>query len=107
MSGGTARTLGGLVDGEPLVAGDVVKVRTTGGGGWGDPLEREAELVRQDVIEGRVSQQAARDAYGVALAAGDDAGDWRVDEAATVAPPCHAHKTQRCRHHDRSRTRLS
>jgi len=84
-SGGATRTLGGLVDGEPVAAGDIVEVRTTGGGGWGDPLEREPELVCQDVIEGRVSPQAARDAYGVVLVAGRGADGWRLDEAATAA----------------------
>ena len=34
-------------------AGQIVRVVTTGGGGWGDPLEREVELVQRDVIEGR------------------------------------------------------
>jgi N-methylhydantoinase B len=40
---------------------------TTGGGGWGDPLEREAELVQRDVVEGKVSLHAAREEYGVVL----------------------------------------
>jgi N-methylhydantoinase B len=44
-----------------------VRVVTTGGGGWGDPLEREPELVRQDVWQGKVSLQAAREDYGVVL----------------------------------------
>jgi N-methylhydantoinase B len=79
---GAARDLGGLVDGEPVLTGQVVRVVTTGGGGWGDPLEREPELVCSDVIEGRVSVQAARDDYGVLLAAEDD--EYRVDEAATA-----------------------
>ena len=52
---GAERDLGGLVDGEPVLAGQVVRVVTTGGGGWGDPLEREPELVQRDVIEGKVS----------------------------------------------------
>jgi N-methylhydantoinase B len=38
--GRTERALGGLVDGEPVKAGQLVRVATTGGGGWGDPLER-------------------------------------------------------------------
>ena len=42
---GTPRDLGGLVDGEPVLAGQIVRVLTTGGGGWGDPLDREPELV--------------------------------------------------------------
>ena len=64
---GEAIDLGGLVDGEPVLKGQVVRVVTTGGGGWGDPLQRELELVLRDVIEGRVSLAAARDDYGVVL----------------------------------------
>ena len=52
---GSPRDLGGLVDGEPVLKGQVVRVVTTGGGGWGDPLEREGELVLRDVIDGKVS----------------------------------------------------
>jgi len=80
---GAPRDLGGLVDGEPVRAGEVVRVVTTGGGGWGDPLEREPELVRRDVIEGKVSRAAARDDYGVVFVdAASEACD--VDEAATA-----------------------
>src|SRR5258708_10222314 len=57
--------LGGLVDGEPVLKGQVVRVVTTGGGGWGDPLQRELHLVLRDVIEGRVSLAAAEADYGV------------------------------------------
>jgi N-methylhydantoinase B/oxoprolinase/acetone carboxylase alpha subunit len=85
LSGSNVRFLGGLVDGEPVAAGEVVAVRTTGGGGWGDPLEREPELVCEDVIEGRVSPHAARDDYGVVLIAGRDADHWQIDAAATAA----------------------
>ena len=53
-----------------MLAGQVVRVVTTGGGGWGDPLEREPELVLRDVVEGKVSPDAARDEYGVVLATG-------------------------------------
>jgi N-methylhydantoinase B len=53
-------------------------VRTGGGGGWGDPLERDPEAVRQDVIEEFISPDAARADYGVVLA-----GDGSVDSAAT------------------------
>jgi len=42
-------------------------VATAGGGGWGDPLQRDPEKVRLDVIEGYVTLEAARSAYGVAL----------------------------------------
>src|SRR5262249_7913288 len=42
--GSNERVLPGLVDDEPISAGTLVRVETTGGGGWGDPLEREPEL---------------------------------------------------------------
>ncbi|HEY1361214.1 MAG TPA: hydantoinase B/oxoprolinase family protein [Xanthobacteraceae bacterium] len=80
---GTPRDLGGLVDGEPVLQGQVVRVRTTGGGGWGDPLDREAELVQRDVIEGKVSPAAARRDYGVVLDGSED--ECRIDRPATTA----------------------
>jgi N-methylhydantoinase B len=49
-------------------------VRTGGGGGWGDPLDRDPERVRADVVEELVSLDAARDQYGVVLT-----GDLSVD----------------------------
>jgi len=42
-------------------------IATAGGGGWGDPLQRNPEDVRRDVIEGYVSVEAARESYGVVL----------------------------------------
>ena len=42
-----------------------VIVRTGGGGGWGDPLDRDPELVRADVIEGFTSRPRAQQEYGV------------------------------------------
>ena len=38
-----------LADAEPLTAGTVVRIRTTGGGGWGDPLDRPVEEVLRDI----------------------------------------------------------
>jgi N-methylhydantoinase B len=67
-----------------VLAGQVVRVVTTGGGGWGDPLEREAELVARDVTEGRVSLHAARDDYGVVLQHRMDLDGYDVDGAATA-----------------------
>jgi N-methylhydantoinase B len=49
----------------PLHASAIV--RTGGGGGWGDPHERDPELVRADVLEELVSREAAREKYGVVL----------------------------------------
>jgi N-methylhydantoinase B len=53
-------------------------VRTGGGGGWGDPLERAAALVAADAAEGLISRQAARELYGVVLRA-----NMSLDESAT------------------------
>ena len=80
---GEARALGGLVDGEPIAAGTILRVVTTGGGGWGDPLDRETERVLQDVIQGKVGIEAARDDYGVVLVAGASSDDAAIDVAAT------------------------
>src|SRR5262249_46029763 len=82
---GGGRDLGGLVDGEPVNAGQIVRVVTTGGGGWGDPLDREPDRVLRDVLQGKVSREAARADYGVALTFGADPDDIAVDEAATVS----------------------
>jgi N-methylhydantoinase B len=53
-------------------------VRTGGGGGWGDPLDRDPTLVRADVLEELVSQKAAFEHYGVVLK-----DDLTLDEEAT------------------------
>jgi N-methylhydantoinase B len=51
----------------PLAPGAVVELRTGGGGGFGDPLERDPERVRADVRDGYVSLAAAERDYGVVL----------------------------------------
>ena len=60
-------TVAGMSDNVAIKAGSVVRIKTTGGGGWGDPLERETELVCADVRSGLVSEQAALEKYGVVL----------------------------------------
>ncbi|MDB5572681.1 MAG: 5-oxoprolinase [Hyphomicrobiales bacterium] len=49
---------------------DLFEVSWQGGGGWGDPLARDPALVAADVADDLVSEQAAREAYGVVLADG-------------------------------------
>jgi N-methylhydantoinase B len=51
----------------PLTAGSVVELRTGGGGGFGDPLEREPSRVARDVRDGFVTIDAAERDYGVVL----------------------------------------
>ncbi|HYB01312.1 MAG TPA: hydantoinase B/oxoprolinase family protein [Ktedonobacteraceae bacterium] len=50
-----------------LVSGDRVQLNPPGGGGYGDPLHRPAELVLEDVINGYVSLEAADSQYGVII----------------------------------------
>jgi len=50
-----------------VVAGDTCRNLTAGGGGYGDPTGREPARVLEDVLDGYVSREAAREAYQVAL----------------------------------------
>jgi N-methylhydantoinase B len=77
------RELEGLVDDEPVRAGEVIRIRTTGGGGWGDPLDRATDAVARDVRWGKVSLAAAQADYGVVLAGPVE--EPVVDEQATRA----------------------
>jgi N-methylhydantoinase B len=63
----------------PLQAGDRVHVKTPGGGGYGNPMRRDARAVLEDVRLGRYSALQAREMFGVALTTPDLA----VDEEAT------------------------
>lgn len=63
-----------------LKAGDTLTMLTSGGGGFGPPWQRDLELVRADVIAGRVSVEAAARDYGVVFHPETD----RVDGAATA-----------------------
>ena len=78
------REVDALADAEPVTAGEVIRIRTTGGGGWGDPLEREPELVVRDVVWRKVSPEAALADYGVVLTGSVDTDDLGHDPAATA-----------------------
>lgn len=69
----------------PVKAGDIVRILTPGGGGWGDPLARVPEWVRTDVQRGLVSLHSAREDYGVVLSKVDDlVRAYEVDATATT-----------------------
>jgi N-methylhydantoinase B len=70
----------GKVAGHPVGEGSIVTIRSAGGGGYGDPLERGPERVALDVKEGYVSPTAAADIYGVMLQASGE-----LDLAATTS----------------------
>jgi len=63
-----------------LKPGDAVTIDAAGGGGHGNPLERDPEMVERDVIEGYVSLEKAREDYGVVI----DPGTLKVDREATL-----------------------
>jgi N-methylhydantoinase B len=77
------RDVDALADAEPVQAGQVIRIRTTGGGGWGDPLDRAVEDVVRDVRWGKVSAVGAREDYGVVIAYDGEAPV--VDATATEA----------------------
>jgi N-methylhydantoinase B len=81
--GGPAeREVDALADAEPVKAGEVIRIRTTGGGGWGDPLDRDVEAVLRDVRWRKVSPERARDDYGVLVSV--SGGEVGVDVDATA-----------------------
>lgn len=65
LGGPEEREVDALADNEPVKAGQVIRIRTTGGGGWGDPLERPYDEVERDLRWGKVSFEGARRDYGV------------------------------------------
>jgi N-methylhydantoinase B len=76
---GSEEWLGAKSEGIKVQQGDLLYFNTWGGGGWGDPYERDPELVRADVARSLVSAEGAK-RYGVVIAA-----DGSVDAAATEA----------------------
>jgi N-methylhydantoinase B/oxoprolinase/acetone carboxylase alpha subunit len=76
---GTREMLGSKVHDVPVAVGDLLHFVTWGGGGWGDPLARDASLVGLEVLRGLITVEGAR-RYGVVC---DEEGV--VDETATDA----------------------
>lgn len=73
---GTVEMLGAKVDRIKVHEGDSLQYVTWGGGGWGDPLERDPELVAKEIRQGLVTVKGALD-YGVVISSG------KVDSGAT------------------------
>jgi len=68
-----------------LEPGEFLRGEHGGGGGYGDPRERDPELVLADVLEGYVSPEAADDVYAVAFSGSAENGSLAVDAEATAA----------------------
>ena len=79
--GPNEREVDALADAEPVAAGEIIRIRTTGGGGWGDPLSRPVDAVLRDVRWGKVSVAGALGDYGVVVTGVRDSYD--IDRAAT------------------------
>jgi N-methylhydantoinase B len=76
--------LGSVFSDVPIGSGDVFSRPTAGGGGFGDPLERDPALVLEDVIDDYVSIERAAKDYGVVIRAIDpEICAYQIDEAAT------------------------
>ena len=78
---GTRTVLPSKCDQIKVEPGDQLIFQTAGGGGWGDPLERDVEKVRVDVVRELVSVEKAASDYGVVY----DPATSEVDEEATRA----------------------
>jgi N-methylhydantoinase B len=72
------------VSAERLLPGEFIVGADTGGGGYGDPLERDPERVRGDVLEKWVSIEQAHDSYGVVFSGRIDDESVAVDVAETA-----------------------
>lgn len=84
------RYLGATFSNVPVKAGDAFTRPSAGGGGFGDPLERPAEEVHEDVIDQYVSVERAELDYGVVIRVIDaDLDQYEVDEEATKAARQH------------------
>jgi N-methylhydantoinase B/oxoprolinase/acetone carboxylase alpha subunit len=70
------------VTGVPFGAGEFIEFREPNAAGYGDPLDRPAEAVREDVLDDFTTIELARDAYGVVFA---DEVSLEIDQAATAA----------------------
>jgi len=76
---GTQEIVGNKVDNITVHEGDLLHYITWGGGGWGDPLERDPALLELELKRGLVTREGAK-SYGVVLTE-----DGKVDKAATEA----------------------
>lgn len=87
---GEEKWLGSVFSNYKIKSGDRFTRPTAGGGGYGDPLERDPERVRQDVIDEYVSVKRAELDYGVVIKVIDaDMLDYEIDEAATEKARAH------------------
>lgn len=93
-----------MSDGNSLKKGDLVRIITPGGGGWGYPADRPAADVLADVMDGFISEKSAFDDYGVVLSG--DVVDHAATQARRAAMPRTDKMFHRRRHYDAAEDRL-
>jgi|TARA_B110000259_G_scaffold31551_2_gene34624 N-methylhydantoinase B len=82
---GEKKWLGSVFSNYKIKSGDKFTRPTAGGGGFGDPMERDPDLVKEDVIDEYVSVERAKKDYGVVIKVIDkDMLEYEVDQSATV-----------------------
>ena len=87
---GAPKDLGTVFSNRPIETGDQFTRPSSGGGGFGDPLERDPDAVREDVIDDYVSIERAAKDYGVVIDAIDpDLCEYEIDHEATAAKRDH------------------
>lgn len=86
-----------LSDGNILKRGDLIRIITPGGGGWGSPYERCPLNVLNDVMDGKVSKESALNDYGVVL----QRNDREINEPETIKRRENASKTKKMFHRKR------
>ena len=75
---GTVEDLPSKITNVSIHAGDLIWMSEPGGGGYGDPLDREPERVLEDLLDEKISPEVCRDVYGVVVVDGE------LDLAATA-----------------------
>ncbi|MCZ6874995.1 MAG: hydantoinase B/oxoprolinase family protein [bacterium] len=96
------RQLKPLSDNNRLQKGDLLRIVTPGGGGWGDPLQRAPARVRDDVLDGFVSVASALCDYGVVL----DPQTYDMDQIETQKRRRQTHRQTAMFHRGRYLTEL-
>jgi N-methylhydantoinase B len=82
VGGPNEREIDALADAAPVLAGEIIRIRTTGGGGWGDPYDRPIGEVERDLRWGKISFAGARQDYGVVASGSKD--EPVIDAAASI-----------------------
>lgn len=84
VSGAEPREVDAKFSGMRAEPGDVVTYLSPCGGGYGDPLKRDPKKVLDDLLDGFITTDHAREVYGVVFKPTTDGFQWGLDEAATA-----------------------